>query len=249
MTSGARGERTGTGEFAGFSAEELQALRARGLLVFADRLLFEAQPPVTGDVLERIQARLSGPIPQAVIDLWRVCFGASLDYDLSVDFGGGRVHPVSFTELFYPGSRGYKDLWGWIDHEARLAKDAAEERDETWSGRIDYLPIGGFEYPCRIYVDVRSETHGQVVAWMQGLPATWVGRLHEDAVAGAPGDLRTFFGRLHFEQDPRVTDAGDGEHGGRIKEHLDELALPDELRQKVDAFLLRDFRPPASAPT
>ncbi|WP_252406521.1 hypothetical protein, partial [Acinetobacter pittii] len=74
-------------------------------------------------------------------------------YDLEVDYDGHR-HPFSFSELFYPDSDGYHDLWGWIEHERELAAEAAAEEGRDWNGKLAYLPFGGFEYLERLYVCV-----------------------------------------------------------------------------------------------
>ncbi|WP_423760291.1 hypothetical protein [Burkholderia sp. NLJ2] len=77
--------------------------------------------------------------------------GDSLDYDLTLEMNG-LVEGISWGELFYNGSNGYRDLQGWIDHELELAEESTEEDSRPWNGQIDALPFGGFEYCDRIYV-------------------------------------------------------------------------------------------------
>ncbi|WP_433461793.1 hypothetical protein [Spirillospora sp. CA-128828] len=121
------------------------------MAVFAGRLVLDAQPPIDDAVLGPVAERCAGPLPGPLIALWRTAFGGRLDYDLRIDLDGQDV-PLSFAELFYPGSGGYHDLWGWIDHECELA----EESWPDWSGQLIHLPIGGFEYLERVYVDTAA---------------------------------------------------------------------------------------------
>ncbi|WP_446219346.1 hypothetical protein [Micromonospora sp. IBHARD004] len=129
--------------------------------------------------------------------MWRTAFGGRLDYDLRADLDGQDV-PVSFTELFYPDSGDYHDLWGWIEHECGLA----EEHQPDWSGPLVHLPIGGFEYLERVYVHTAAgPDHGAVVCWRQGLPPGWELRAG-DRAGRLADDLGALFGQLVLEQDP-----------------------------------------------
>lgn len=200
-----------------------ELLQSNGIAVFEDRIILEAKPPIRDAVLDQIAARCSGPIPGDLIELWRSTFGGKLDYDLRVSFGE-REAAMSFRELFYPDSDGYRDLWGWIEHEAELAEEAAEERGETWSGKLDYLPFGGFEYLERYYVCVRpGPEYGAVFAWQQGLPPAWILNAHEDSSARAANDLRDFFRLLRLEHDPETASPEEHASGVQMLERLDEL--------------------------
>jgi hypothetical protein len=181
------------------------------LVVFEDRLILEARAPITQDEIAAIEARCAGPIPPGLRALWRLSFGGRVDYSLSVDYGEV-VHSFSFTELFYPGSDHYFDLWGWIDREAELAEEAADERGETWSGKLAYLPFGGFEYLERLYVCTQpGPDYGSVIAYAQGLGPAWTLRLHETSVARIADDVPAVFRMLDLEQDP--ADPGADEFG------------------------------------
>ena len=103
------------------------AFPAAGLALFEDRLIYEAQPPLNDAEIARIETQLVGPVPPDLAALWRVCYGGRLDYDLDIHFGA-HIHPFSFGELFYPGSRGYHDLDGWIAHEHELLAESADVR-------------------------------------------------------------------------------------------------------------------------
>ena len=100
----------------GFSAAELATLRAHGIVIFADRVIFDAQPPMSDAALATIERQCAGPLPASLVELWRTTAGGSLDYDLSVRTGDG-VEALSWVELFHDGSDGVRDLQGWIDHE------------------------------------------------------------------------------------------------------------------------------------
>lgn len=101
------------------SPAERQLLLAHRLAVFDGCVVYDAQPPVSAEHVQRLAEGLAGPIPEDLLRLWRTCFGGRLGYDLEVDYDGHR-HPFSFSELFYPDSDGYHDLWGWIDRPLLL---------------------------------------------------------------------------------------------------------------------------------
>lgn len=117
-----------------FTSSELAALCKRGIVIFADRVIFDAQPPMKESDIAAVQTLCAGPIPSPLLDLWRVTAGGSLDYSLTVDLGGNR-EAVCWNELFFNGSDDYHDLQGWIEHERELAEEAAEERGTSWQAR------------------------------------------------------------------------------------------------------------------
>lgn len=103
-------------------------------------------------------------MPDHLVRLWRTAFGGRLDYDLPVRFED-HVASLSFSELFFPGSSHYRDLWGWIEAQCEFEMDAAEEAGEDHDGKLRFLPIGGFEYLDRVFVDVTGGAHhGSVVS-------------------------------------------------------------------------------------
>ncbi|MFB4317746.1 ankyrin repeat domain-containing protein [Actinomadura sp. 21ATH] len=228
-----------------FSAGELRLLGEAGIALFAGRLVLDAQPPIDDAALAAVAERCAGPLPEALVALWRITFGGRLDYDLRGDIGGQDV-AVSFSELFHPGSDGYHDLWGWIDHECALA----EEHRSGWSGRLAHLPIGGFEYLERVYVDTATgPDHGAVDCWRQGLPPGWELQTG-DRVGRLADDLRALFGRLVLEHDPWTLEDDAVEAGTDLRDAVDELAgradphartAAEKLRRLVRATVL-DWR-------
>jgi hypothetical protein len=197
------------------SDREHRVISEAGLALFAGRLILEAQPPIDDEVLGAVAERCAGPLPEPLIALWRTAFGGRLDYDLRTELDGQDV-PLSFAELFYPDSDGYHDLWGWIDHECELA----EEHLPDWSGKLVHLPIGGFEYLERVYVDTAAgPDHGAVVCWRQGLPPGWE-LSTGDRTGRLADDLRALFGRLVLDQDPWETDV---DSGAEMRDAIDEL--------------------------
>ncbi|MFC4072050.1 ankyrin repeat domain-containing protein [Actinoplanes subglobosus] len=198
-----------------------------GIAVFADRLILEARPPADDAALDAVAARCSGPLPEALVALWRVSFGGRIDYQLDGQ--------ISFTQLFHPGADGYHDLWGWIDHEAPGAV-------------VRFLPFGGFEYLDRLYVDTVGD--GRVRYWQQGLPPGW--ELTEgDRADDLAVDVRALFGQLALEDDPWETD--DADAGGDLRDAVDELAgeepgVAAKLRDLVRSAVL-DWRAALAAGT
>jgi len=207
-----------------------QALTGTGLAVYEDRVIHSAQPPITSEQLEAIAARCQGPLPQGLINLWSVSFGGRLDYELFAPLKDASTW-LSFAELFYPDSGGYRDLWGWIEREVELAEEAAEERGEAFDGLLDYLPFGGFEYLERLYVKTTpGPDHGKVVAWVQGLPPAWGGMLGgEDAVIPVAKDVPSLFRALSLGVDPFTITDGAADSGLELAEAIDviEADRPD----------------------
>ena len=153
-----------------FTTDELSTLREHGIVLFAERVIFDAQPPMPSQQIEAVQALCSGPLPEALVALWQETAGGRLDYDLSLEMNGN-LEGISWNELFWDGSDAYHDLQGWIEHEQELAQEAAEENGTPWTGKLTHLPFGGFEYTDRIYAVVEPGAgHGQIVAWKKGLP-------------------------------------------------------------------------------
>jgi hypothetical protein len=220
------------------TAAEQAALRAAGLAVFEDRIVLAAQPPIDRRTLAAIAKRCAGPVPAELEALWLTAFGGELDYDLRIHIGG-QWSRFSFTELFYPDSDGDPDLWGWIDHEVELAKQAAGARGTRWRGRLDPLPFGGCEDVDRLYVlTAPGPDCGTVHAWQQGLPG-WRFNLDEDAVAPVVPGVRALFRRLVLEADP-FTAEDEMATGRRMVDAIDALAASGSAGRSA-ADRLRDM--------
>lgn len=196
-----------------------RALDGSGLAIFENRLILDARPPVTEAELAEVAARSAGPAPAGLVALWRTSFGGSLDYDLTATLGGVE-QSLSFRELFYPDSDGYRDLWGWIDEEPS-----------------EYLPFGGFEYLERVYAHIAT---GEVFAWQQGLPPGWE-IVRGDRAGAVAADVPGLFALLALEQDPWET--GEPGHGEDMRDAVDDLppSLRDPLRALVRTAVL-DWR-------
>ncbi|AZQ53026.1 SMI1/KNR4 family protein [Burkholderia cenocepacia] len=234
-----------------FSDTELAELHAHGIVLFADRVIFDAQSPMATDQIAAVQACCHGDIPLPLLELWRVTAGGSLDYDLTLEMNGN-VEAISWSELFYNGSDGYRDLQGWIDHELELAEEAAQENARTWNGKIDALPFGGFEYCDRICVvtEPGAPDYGHVLAWKQGLPPAWRGAMHEDGLATIAPDLYAAFGALQLHVDP-LEPGGEPGTGVTLLEYVDKRrddhGLSASLADKLIAFYRQaviDWRTP-----
>ncbi|MDN4586894.1 SMI1/KNR4 family protein [Xenophilus aerolatus] len=232
-----------------FTADERATLRAHGIVLFAQRVIFDAQPPMPQAQIDAVQALCAGPLPAGLLALWRETAGGQLDYDLRLRMGDND-EAISWSELFWNGSDGYHDLQGWIEHELELAGESAADDGVEWDGKLSYLPIGGFEYLDRIYVivDALHPANGEVLAWKKGLPAAWQHRLHEDSLATLADSVEGAFAALHLDEDP-LSPTGDHFSGQALLEYLDErheshgLAL--ELSDKLVTFYrqaMRDWR-------
>src|SRR5882762_1593269 len=214
------------------------AARTHGIALFEERLILQSQPPITKAAVAKIQSRCVGPIPEGMLALWRVSFGGALDYDLSIQFGE-HIAPFSFTELFYPDSDGYRDLWGWIEEE--LAEQAAHDAGKPPCGRLGYLPFGGFEHLCRLYVCVQpGPNYGAVFAWTQGMLPGWTLSLHGDAVARVTDDVPSLFRQLDLEQDPFAADEDSEVSGHWMAETISDVRVGDPALADSLAKMVRD---------
>lgn len=222
-----------------FTAAQQQLLRDHRLAWFAGCIIHDAQPPISDAELAEVQLRLGSQLPPELVALWRCSFGGRLDYELCVDYDG-HLHPYSFNELFYPDSDGYRDLWGWLEHEQECAEEVAGENGEEWNGRVGFLPIGGFEYLERVYVCVEPEEFGAIYAWSRALPPAWPLRLHEDALTRVADDLYGLFALLGFDEDPFAEGADAGQE---LLEALDELAAAGTEGETLARLLHDSLRP------
>ena len=98
-----------------FSPAERAKLRDAGIVVFANRFIFEAQPPMPPHEAAELQAKCAGPIPRDLLDLWAETAGGNLAYDVPRVPMLGRMEALSFEQLFHPGGDGYDDLRYWVD--------------------------------------------------------------------------------------------------------------------------------------
>ncbi len=197
-----------------------------------------------------VQAQLAGPLPPPLLELWAQTAGGRLHYDLRLTMDG-QEEAISWIELFFNGSDGYRDLQGWIEHERELAMEQAELDEKEWDGKLSYLPFGGFEYCDRIYVTVKAGAqYGHILAWKQGLPPAWTHALHNDGIATVAPDLAAAFAALRLHQDP-LAPTGDYFAGQSLLDYIDERveqhALASALADKLIDFYrtaIVDWRTP-----
>jgi hypothetical protein len=236
-----------------FNENEIAELRSHGIAFHANRVIFNAQPPIDLETLTDIAGKCEGPLPQDLVDLWSFSAGGNLDYDLTLTMDG-QNESVAWTELFYRGATTYHDLDGWIESELELIEEMCDENGTVFRAKTSFLPIGGFEYLDRIYVCVSSEgsphanSYGEVSAWKRGLPPAWKHRLHNDSVAVVGPNVLSALSSLYLTCDPRHPTEPYAA-GTSLMEYLDERktqGLSDELVTRVlDYFVLalRDWRP------
>ncbi len=235
-----------------FSAAELDTLRAHGIVLFARRVIFDARPPMPPERLAAVQTACAGPLPATLVALWQQTAGGRLDYDLALRMHGNE-EAIHWAELFHDnsGSDGGPGLQDWIERERQRAEEAARGSGTAWNGRIAALPIGGFEHSDRIYVVVGpGDTHGQVIAWKQGLPPAWTHELHQDSLGFLAVDLNAAFAALHLDEDPLAT-TGESPTGQTLLEYLDDRheshGLDLDLMDRLVAFYRQavvDWRTP-----
>jgi len=242
-----------------FGDDELERLRQHGIVLFARRVIFDAQPPMTQARIAEVQAACGGPIPAELLDLWRVTAGGRLDYDLRLNMNGSE-EAIDWRWLFWHGGEDGNDLQLRIDHEMEGARQADAEASSVggprWDGKLTLLPIGGNAEADRIYAVVEpGADHGHVLAWKQGLPTAWPHEMHEDGITTIASDLCAAFESLHLDEDP-LAPAGDYFTGRELLEFLDlrheEHGLDLELSDKLIDFYRRaiiDWRTPLAEGT
>ena len=208
-----------------FTAAELATLREHGFVVFADRVIFDAQPPRSDAAIAAIERQCAGPLPAPLVELWRTTAGGALAYDLSVRFGD-RVEALSWTELFHDGGDGAMGLQAWIDHE--LARTPGTKRGK----KLLALPIGGFDTEERIYVFVGpGAAHGAVFAWSEGPPPDWTRPGEGESVARIADNLPGAFAALTLDEPPGPDHTFVGHVGDQV-----EAGLGRALARKLLAF-------------
>jgi hypothetical protein len=213
-----------------FNELELGELRRHGFVLYNNRVIFDAQPPLSAQELADIQAKCAGPIPQELTDLWSITAGGSIAYDVYIELDGG-THSFSWTELFFNGAQTYFDLSGWIDRELEMLEESCLEQGKPFPGVLKLLPIGGFEYLDRVYVCVEpGDMYAHVAFWMQGLPAAWTHRLHNSSLGPAASNLTDCFALLHLQGDPRGPST-DYRSSDAFMEYLDERVESHNLDQ------------------
>jgi hypothetical protein len=232
-----------------FSADELAQLRAHNIVIFAGRVIFDARAPITEAQLSAVEAACIGPVPPALLALWRQTVGGALDYDLSVRMNGNE-EAIHWAELFGYGPEGYRDLPGWIAYE-RESGAGTDTEGKTEAQKLSALPFGGFDDTDRIYaVTEPGAQFGHILAWKQGLPEAWPHVMHQDGLATVATDLEGALAALHLAEDP-LDPAGDYFTGQALLDYLDERhgdhGLDLDLADKLVAFYRRalvDWRTP-----
>ena len=218
-----------------FTKEESELLRKLGIAIFRNRLILNAQPPISESQLANVQQQVDGKLSPELIALWKTSFGGALDYDYEIEFGE-HLYTASFRELFYPGSDHYHTLDGWIEHELEIGQQMAEKHGEPMPERTPFVPFGGFEYLERFYVSLRPDEYGIVVVYAQGIP--WKGRLNEDSVAKVANSVIELFDQLSLYDDPFDDKSDEYASGKDMVERILEIEsahprLAEKLKQVV----------------
>ena len=210
------------------SDDERARLQAHRLAVFRERLILEAQPPITDVARFEVERRLNGPIPAELDALWSTSWGGRLDYELSTSFDGFR-YACAFRELFYPQSEHVLDLWGWIDEELEAARRRAMVAGWPAPYRLNAIPIGGFDEIERVRVSVRPGKEGRVWLWASDVRLS--PQISEEAVTELADNVNELFDQLCLYEDP----FGDGAR------HRSGPAMADAIAKvrRTDPLLAR----------
>lgn len=214
-----------------FTGKEVKFLRQMGIAVYRNKIILDAQSPISASQLAAVEDQVDGELPRELIEMWKSSFGGSLDYDYQVEFGT-YLYSASLRELFYFESDHYRDLEGWIDHELELAQETAEDNEEAIPERIQYLPFAGFEYLERFYVSLSPDQFGKVVIYVQGIP--WKGRLNEDSAATVAESVNELFDQLSLDEDPFDNPVNIDSTGKSMVEHIQRVeAIDPKIAQKL----------------
>ncbi len=223
-----------------FTSEELEELKRHKIVIFADRVIFNAQPPMTQSEMRAISEQCLSEIPDALKDLWSFTAGGNLDYELICTMEGYE-EGIGFTELFFNGSNSYRDLQGWIDYEKEMLYEDEYGEDSELKFedlKLDLLPIGGYDYSNRIYVDLRpGEKYGRIGAMKLGYPGC-SDLMAEDGSCFFGKNLYEAFGQLHLRDDPfdPVEEFSAGHDFFACVDAKIEEGLTKELADKIKLF-------------
>ncbi|WP_459555757.1 SMI1/KNR4 family protein [Lacunimicrobium album] len=217
-----------------FSDDENEVLRKLGIVVYRGKLILEARNPITNEEVAAVEEKIGCRIPRDLLALWKTSFGGALDYDYRATFGN-YIYLTGLRELYFPESKHYHDLYGWIDSELEAAQEAAMD-DEDFLVYTPYLPFGGYEYLQRAYVSLLPDEYGAVIFYARGIPQK--GCLNEDQADLVANSLNEFFDNLTLDQDPFET-CDEFSNGLTMVERISEIKTNHpEVASKLTQLVL-----------
>ena len=122
-----------------FADDELSQLREHGIVLFAERVIFDARPPIPFEQIATVQALCAGPIPPELVALWQQTAGGRIDYDLHLRMNGNE-EAVSWSELFWNGHAVRYRLRQAHDRRCRAACQCLRA-DIRWLGGHQYARL------------------------------------------------------------------------------------------------------------
>lgn len=214
-----------------FTDQEQQTLRELKIAIYRNKIITDAQPPITDAQLTEIEKKIGGKVPPELVALWKTSFGGELDYSYEAMFGD-YLHPTSLRELYYPASSHYRTLHGWIERELEAEQEVAEERKEPIPKGLSLVPFAGFEYLDRFYVAMHPDEYGEVIAFAGGIP--WKGRLNEDSATTVAKSVTELIDQLCLDEDPFDKESSEYADGKDLVERIGEIeAEHPELARKL----------------
>lgn len=136
--------------------------------------------------LDRVEREIGRALPNGYRQFLFATNGGRLKYSVSLP-PGGEGELISFDELT-PASRLSQ---AWQDHQVEA---------EMAGFPPDLLPVANDGCGSRLYLDLRPATHGQVLAFVHGLPE-WAGGDGGDSFGPVATNWNEYLELLTFDED------------------------------------------------
>lgn len=197
------------------TGEERACLRRVRLAVFADRLIADAQPPMSARQQAMIEASFGRALPPGLLDLWRTSFGGRMDYRYVVRLNG-ELHYPNLRQLWYPGWRAVgpgtvadeRDFLNVVGAASRPEANFQRYRKGVrrrapparWrGGQTVFAPLGGFELYSTFHVALdrgKGTPRGSVMVSAESRERVEDGRFVTRAGGVVARDVADLFGQL-----------------------------------------------------
>lgn len=141
---------------------------------------------VDAEELDRVEQEIGRPLPHDYREFMLATNGCRLEYAVSLPPGDdGEL--ITFDEL-RPADRLAQ---GWRNHQEEAGMAGLPS---------DLLPVANEGTGSRLYLDLRPETHGQVLAFVHGLPE-WAGSRSEDGFGPVAAEWNGYLEQLAIDED------------------------------------------------
>lgn len=174
-----------------------------------------AKSPPSESQLRAIEDELGAELPISFKEYLNVANGGYLEYVIDVPTGTGQIESLSFCGLFST------DIGTFCDETFVGEIRSGREYTKIPRGVLPFARDGGGSIA---YLDLGSEGHGRVVAFVEGLPG-WAGKRTESAFVELASSFDEYVEKLRIDLDAVVdhleNDASELSHVTATEEWLD----------------------------